>query len=119
MRIVIADDSEIVRDRIQRLLADIPRVQIVGEVGDIHQVLNMVREMHAELVLLDLQMPGGSGINIIRHLKLLNPPPIVMVFTNNASSDYHTQCLEEGADFFFDKSFEFEKIWPTIMRLME
>jgi DNA-binding NarL/FixJ family response regulator len=82
---------------------------VVGEAADAQQGLELARTLHPDLVTLDLRMPGGSGLNVIKQMKQLEPSPTVIVLTNYAHAAYRKRAAEAGADFFFDKSSEFQQ----------
>jgi DNA-binding NarL/FixJ family response regulator len=69
--------------------------------------------------MLDLRMPKASGIEILPLIKGLSMPPIVMILTNYATRRHREECVKLGADYFFDKSGEFEKAIEVIQSLAE
>jgi DNA-binding NarL/FixJ family response regulator len=115
MKVVIADDSQVVVERLADLLSDIPGVELVGRAVDAPDALRCIRQMNPDMVILDLQMPGGSGIDILRTIRPERPRLCVMICTNYIYPQYREECLAAGANFFLDKSAEFEKI-PVILR---
>ncbi|HZS07781.1 MAG TPA: response regulator transcription factor [Blastocatellia bacterium] len=110
MRIFIADDSVIVRERLTELLLELPEVEIVGEAGTAGDATLAIRELKPDVVILDIQMPGGSGIDVLRTIRQEHLASRVIMLTNNSYERYREMCLGAGADFFFDKSTEFEKV---------
>ena len=70
-------------------------------------------------MILDIRMPGGSGIDVLREIKKGNQPPLVMVLTNYPYPQYHRKYIDAGADFFFDKSTEFEKVTEVLKQLKQ
>jgi DNA-binding NarL/FixJ family response regulator len=115
MRVVIADDSPLVVERIAEFLRKIPRVEVVGQAADVPGTLECIRNVRPDIVILDLQMPGGSGLEILRAIRPDHPRLIVLVCTNFAYRQYREECLAAGANYFLDKSAEFEKI-PAILQ---
>lgn len=114
MRVVIADDSSIVRGRMAGLLTDLKEVEVVGQAQDVPEAVESVTRLKPDLVILDIQMPGGSGIDALEKIKRDKPAPIVMMFSNDSYSQYRQRCMELGADYFFDKSTEFEKLLKAL-----
>jgi DNA-binding NarL/FixJ family response regulator len=108
-RVLIVDDSATIRKNLARIFAESEEIEVVGEAADAQQGLELARTLHPDLVTLDLRMPGGSGLNVIKQIKQLEPSPIVMVLTNYAHPAYRKRAAEAGADFFFDKSSEFQQ----------
>ncbi len=117
MRLFVADDSSIIRERILRMLTDVPNAQVVGEAADGVETLRGIPETNPDLVVLDLRMPKAGGIEILPLIKGLCTPPKVMVLTNYATSRHREACAKLGADYFFDKSREFEKAIEVIESL--
>jgi len=114
MRLFIADDSEVLRERLVDILSEIEGVKIVGQEGDATKVIAAIERLNPDLVILDIQMPGGNGISILETLKKMENPPLVIMFTNYPYLQYRRRCLEAGADFFFYKGTEFEKLIDVI-----
>jgi two-component system response regulator DesR len=71
--------------------------------------------MHPDAVILDLQMPGGSGLEVLRAVRQSHPSVCVLICTNFPYPQYREECIAAGANFFLDKSAEFERI-PAIFR---
>jgi DNA-binding NarL/FixJ family response regulator len=115
MKVVIADDSPVVVERLRDLLSDIQGVELVGQARDAVEALRCIRQGNPDLAILDLQMPGGSGLDILRTIRPERPGLCVLICTNYPYPQYKEQCLAAGANYFLDKSAEFEKI-PEILR---
>lgn len=115
MRIVIADDSRVVVERLTALLNEIPGVELVGQASNAREALRCIRQMNPDIAILDLQMPGGSGLDILRTIRPERPGLSVLICTNYPYPQYRDECLAAGANYFLDKSAEFEKI-PAILR---
>lgn len=115
MRVFIADDSRIVVKRLADLLDEVPGAQLVGQAGDVLEAVVGIQKLKPDAVLLDLQMPGGSGLDVLRAVRAAYPHLYVLVCTNYPYQKYREECLTAGANFFLDKSAEFEKI-PAILR---
>ena len=110
LKVFISDDSTTVRERLVTMALDLPEVDVVGQAADAPASLDAIRQTQPDVVILDIRMPGGSGIEVLRTLKKMTPSPAVIMLTNFAYVQYRTKCEEAGADFFFDKSTEFDKI---------
>lgn len=115
MKVFIVDDSRLVVERLADLLEDVPRAQLVGQAADVSEALLGVRKMQPHILILDLQMPGGSGLDVLRAIRADYPHLYVVICTNYPYPQYREECLAAGADFFLDKTAEFEKI-PAILR---
>jgi DNA-binding NarL/FixJ family response regulator len=115
MKVFIADDSKIVVDRLADLLKEVPGLELVGRAGDVPQAIRSILETNPDAVILDLQMPGGSGLEVLRAIRQAHPSLCVVICTNFPYPQYRDECIAAGANFFLDKSVEFEKI-PAIFR---
>ncbi len=114
MRIVIADDSELLRERIKESLKDVKEVEIVGEADNGIDAIKIIKENNPDLVLLDIRMPELNGIGVLKKMKANGNKSKVCIFTNYPYSQYKTKCIEEGADYFLDKNQDLNKI-PAIV----
>ena len=119
MRLFIADDSDILRERLVEILSEIEGADIVGEERDASRVLESVEMLEPDIVILDIQMPGGNGILILEAIKKKEKPPIVVMFTNYPYLQYRKRCMDAGADYFFFKSTEFEKLIEVIKKSVQ
>ena len=103
MRIYVADDSGIVRKRLEDMLMDVPGMELAGEAADATLAFDEIQNLAPEVAIVDLRMPG-DGPHLIRRLKAMPDSPIVIVLTNYATSPYRNRSLQAGADYFLDKS---------------
>jgi two-component system response regulator AlgR len=94
LKIVIADDEPLARERLRMLLADYPGVQVVAEAGDGREALHACAEHDADVVLLDIAMPGIDGLEAARHLAAFEPRPAVVFCT---AYDAHALSAFEAA----------------------
>lgn len=114
-RVLIVDDSEQIRERLAALLAESSQIRIVGQAGSIGEALNAVQRLEPDTVILDIRMPGGSGIDLLKEIKSRYPGIKVIMLTNFDYDQYRRQCRLLGADFFLNKTMEFEKVADTIL----
>ena len=119
MKILIADDSDIVRERLRAMLSEITELENISQATDVLETLNSYQTMNPEVVILDIRMPGGSGIDVLQQVKKATKPPLVIVLTNYPYPQYRRKCIEAGADFFFDKSTEFDKVTEVLKKLKQ
>jgi DNA-binding NarL/FixJ family response regulator len=111
VRVLIADDSVIVRERLVSMLSEFSGIEIVGQARDATEAIDAIRRLRPDVVILDIRMPGGSGIDVLRAIKKgRKAVPRVIMLTNFPYSQYRKKCMDAGADFFFDKSSEFENV---------
>ena len=115
MKVFIVDDSRIVVERLADLLEEVPGAELVGHAGDVQGAVLGVLETKPDALILDLQLLGGSGLDVLRAVRRDAPRLLVVMCTNYPYSEYREECLGAGANFFLDKSAEFAKI-PAILR---
>jgi DNA-binding NarL/FixJ family response regulator len=108
MKVLVVDDSTAIRTRVVTLLRDIDGVIGVLEAGDAARALELSRAERPDFVILDLNLVGQSGLELLPPLKALLGAPIVVVLTNHSGEAYEHRCRQLGADHFFDKSQQFE-----------
>jgi DNA-binding NarL/FixJ family response regulator len=118
MKVFLVEDSKVMRERLKRMLVDVPEIQVIGEAGGAQEATDGIREQKPDVVLLDIHLLDGNGIEVLQAAKKANPAPAVIVLTNYPYPQYRHKCLECGADFFFVKSTEFDKIVPALNQLL-
>lgn len=118
MKVVIADGSSLVRERVRALLEKLPGLTISGEASDVNMIYSVCEDVKPELVVLNFHFPEGGGQQVVQSLKQLQNPPIVIVLTNYSTDEYKNVCLNAGADYFLDKSFDIEKLVTIVSDLL-
>lgn len=114
MKLIIADDSAIIRRHLISLIQDNEKIEYIGEAKDAPEAVEQVRELEPEVVILDVRMPGGGGIGALEHIRSFNPTTDIIVLTNYPYPQYKQRCLDAGATYFLDKSTEFDKIHEVL-----
>jgi DNA-binding NarL/FixJ family response regulator len=110
IKVFLADDSIVLRERVLEMLRDIPGVEVLGCAEDGLHAIDCIRELRPDVVILDIQMPRGTGLDILKNIRPVNGLPLLIVFTNFSYPQYRKRALESGAQHFFDKTTEFEKL---------
>jgi DNA-binding NarL/FixJ family response regulator len=119
LKILIADDSDLVRERLRELISEIPDTEIVGEATNGGETLAALERLTPDVLILDIRMPGGNGIDALGAAKEHRPAPVVVMLTAYAYPQYRKRCLEAGAEYFFDKSTEFERVADALRELLQ
>jgi DNA-binding NarL/FixJ family response regulator len=115
VRVLVVDDSDVIRSRIVARLREVI-VAEVREAARADEALALCRAIRVDAVLLDLHMPGKWGLAIVASLKALDPSPVVVVMTGHPTEHHRRSSLAAGADYFFDKSHEFERAVEVLVR---
>ncbi|MFN8458819.1 MAG: response regulator transcription factor [Anaerolineae bacterium] len=110
IKVLIADDSMIVRERLVTILNELAGIEMVGQAENVTEAINAIEKLRPDVVILDIRMPGGSGIDVLHHIRQAGGGPMVIILTNYPFPEYRQRCLNAGADFFLDKSTEFDQI---------
>jgi len=115
--VLVVEDSLLIINRILCMLEEAENVKLVIHASNFSESLKMINEINADVVLLDINLPDKSGIELLRIIKTNYPQTRVIMLTNHASDNYRELCTYMGADFFLDKSNDFEKIPEAINSL--
>ena len=114
--VFIADDSRIVREHLVTMLEELAGIAIVGQAENVADAISAISQIQPNVVILDILMPGGSGIEVLENIKQAGAGPMVIILTNYPYPVYRQKCMQAGADFFLDKSSEFDQIPELIER---
>ena len=119
LRVVIIEDSALIRVRLAEALGEIPGLQIAGEAETETDALALLRRGDWDAAILDLQLRQGTGLGVLKALPRSNRPAgaKVIVFTNYSFPQYRARSLALDADFFFDKSRDFERVGEVLSTL--
>jgi YesN/AraC family two-component response regulator len=110
MKVVIADDSSLLRDRIKSLVNSLNNNPMIYEAENGVDALHLIREKKPDLVILDIRMPEMNGIEVLKKIRELKMKTKVCILTNYPYPQYKKRCFEAGADFFLRKTEDFEEI---------
>jgi DNA-binding NarL/FixJ family response regulator len=116
--ILIVDDSLIITERLQVMLRGLSNTGAVASAGDYSQAVRWLQHTPFDIVFLDINLPGKSGIELLRHIKAAYPRIVVIMLSNQSSDYYRAICKKLDADYFLDKSTEFDKVPFIISSLL-
>jgi len=103
IRIVLADDHAIVREGLKRIVGDVADFQVAGEAADGTQVMKVVRELEFDVLVLDLSMPGRSGMELIKLVKAEKPRLRILVLSMHQETQYAMRAIKSGASGYLTK----------------
>jgi DNA-binding NarL/FixJ family response regulator len=122
LKIVTVDDSLIIAERLRTMLGEMHNVNFLGNARNISTALNLIRIHKPHVVILDIyledDMPKANGINLLIILKNKYPELKIIMLTNLSEPQYRNTCIAFGADFFFDKTNEFNMIPETLNKFI-
>jgi len=119
LTVFLADDSVFIRERLQAMLAELTGVEVIGQAADGIEAVNSIGELKPDVVVLDIRMPGKNGMEVLWELKTLEPAPCVIILTSYHYPQYRKKCLDMGADYFLNKSADFDRLFTVMKRLRQ
>jgi len=103
IRIVIADDHSIVREGLKRIVSSIEGLEVTGEAGNGTEVMQRVRELAFDVLVLDLSMPGRSGMELIKLIRAEKPQLRILVLSMHQELQYAVRAIKNGASGYLTK----------------
>lgn len=106
MNLVIVEDSLLIRAQLQRLLAFLPGIRVVGMASGESEAFDIIQQSNPDVVLLDLFLSPGSGLNVLSRLRQAGNTVRVVVLSNHTSDALRRTCADNGVAGYFDKSYD-------------
>lgn len=118
LTVYIVEDSFPVRERLIEAVADVPNARVVGQADAITEALEGVQQVQPRVLIVDVQLRRGSGIRLLKQLRATGNrlPELVIVVTNYPTDDYRKASEDCGANHFFDKASEFDKVRDVLLQ---
>jgi DNA-binding NarL/FixJ family response regulator len=116
MKIVLVDDHSVVREGVRRLLATTIEAEIF-DASSSETAQAVCRAEHPDLVVLDLNLPGGSGLDLLRRILLAEPKPRVLIFSMHSSPAYVMRAMQAGASGYVTKSASADELVEAIRKV--
>jgi DNA-binding NarL/FixJ family response regulator len=117
IRLVIADDHAIVREGLKRIVGAAAGVEMVGEAADGTEVMREVREKEFDVLVLDLSMPGRSGMELIKLVKAEKPKLRILVLSMHQELQYAVRAIKSGASGYLTKESAPEQLEQAIRKV--
>lgn len=117
IRVLIADDHAIVREGLKRILADDPSVETIAEASDGQDAARLVRLHKPDVVLLDISMPGRSGIDALADIQSACADTRILILSMHPEDQYAIRCLRDGADGYMTKESAPELLLGAIRKI--
>lgn len=112
--ILLVDDHPLFREGLKSLVSGNPHYAVAGEAGDTEAALRLARELRPDIVLLDISLPDGSGLDVIRQLKKRQPETHVLVLSMHAKIDLIAECFRAGAEGYIVKESTASQLWQGL-----
>lgn len=113
VKVFLAEDSRMIRTRLASMMAA-HDMAIVGEAETAEGSIEGILAARPDVVVLDVQLLGGTGLQVLRAVRAADPAIAFVVFSNNADPAYRKRYLGEGADRFLDKTTEFDQLVDAV-----
>ncbi|MGZ3474347.1 MAG: response regulator [Polyangiales bacterium] len=117
IRVLVADDHAIVRRGLRQILAETRDIDLAGEAATIDDALRAVREQRFDVAVVDISMPGGSGLDLLTQIRREKPELPVLVLTVHSEEQYAVRALKSGAAGFLTKESAPEKLVEAVRKL--
>jgi two-component system, NarL family, response regulator NreC len=114
---IIADDHRMMREGLRSLLEKSGRVECIAEADDGYQAVKLAKELHPDIVIMDIAMPNLNGIEATRQIKTELPEVEVIVLSMHATRNYVSQVLEAGASAYLLKDSAFEELSTALLAI--
>jgi DNA-binding NarL/FixJ family response regulator len=118
-RLLIVEDSDLIRARLLMLLGSVPGISSMVAVATRRAALESARRDPPTLVILDLNLPDGQGMEIVQQLKQFSPLLRIAILTIHTYQSVRLCCLAQGADWFFDKDSEVDLLLDVVRQQVE
>jgi len=119
IRVMIADDHAVVRRGLRQILAETDDIHVVGEAGNADEVRAQARDVRWDVLVLDMNMPGGSSFELLKDVRAQDPKAKVLVLTMFQEEQYGVRCIRAGASGFLSKESAPEKLLEAVRKLAQ
>lgn len=117
MKVLIADGSSMVADRLLTVIQDIPNVELLAPTLDAKATMGSIRSNNPEVLIVDARIPGARGMEFLQSIRRENPAMVLIILSNLVYPRYRKQYEAAGADLFIDKSNEFIHLFQFVREL--
>jgi two-component system invasion response regulator UvrY len=117
IQVLVADDHAIIRDGLRKILADTADLEVAGEAANGGAALEKVRERDWGVVVLDMSMPGRSGLELIKLMKMERPKLPILVFSMHQEEQFAVRAIRAGASGYLSKEGDSDMLLPAIRRV--
>lgn len=115
--VLVADDHSIIRDGLKKILADTDDLVVAGEAANGTAVMEQIRARDWDLLILDLSMPGRSGLDLIRLIKAEKPKQAILIFSMHHEEQYAVRAIRAGASGYLSKEGDSDLLLPAMRKV--
>lgn len=117
MKVLVADNSALVRERLVALLSELDTIDLVSQASDVGQMLGSVQGLKPDVVIIDDRLIGRDGRQVLAEMKASFTPPVVIVLSPFSCPQYRRRWEQLGTDLFLDKGTEIHRVIEVISAL--
>lgn len=119
MKIIIVDDHELIREGLKKVAAKEPDIEIMGEASNSDELFQLLDQHEVDIVLLDISLPGRSGIDIIADIKIQAPNTKILILTMHPEDRFAIQALKAGASGYITKNNASKSLVAALRKISE
>ena len=119
MRIILADDSSLILERLQQMIGISKKAQIIGIYNNGTDTLQALKTLKPDVAIVDIKMPGLTGLQVLNEIRKENKSIKFIILTFYSSDHYRNMAFRDGADYYFSKVDDFEKVFQAIEEIAE
>jgi DNA-binding NarL/FixJ family response regulator len=117
MKVILADDSVLILERLQEMVSAHKQMNIVGSYTNGIRTLDALRRLKPDLAIIDIKMPGLSGLEVLSEIRKENKEMLIIILTFFSIDYYRQLAMQDGANYFFSKIDDFEKLAAVVADL--
>lgn len=117
LKVYLADDHLLIREGLKKILASEKNFTVVGESGNPDEVLDFINENEVDILILDLNMPGRSGLDILRHVKNIKPEIKVLILSMYSEDQFGERTIKAGASGYITKESASEELLNALHKI--
>jgi len=118
IKVLITDDHPVVRKGIRQILEDDDRISLINEAGSGKEMLNMLLNNRYDIILLDISLPGRSGLEMIGQIKEIQPSTVILILSMHTEEMYAIKAFKSGASGYLSKTSAPEELLMAIFTVL-
>ena len=119
MNILIGDDHLLVREGVEQIIRSLPEIELIDEVSDGNELLNKVNDSKYDLVIMDISIPGMSGLDVLQRMRHNKNMTNVLLYSFDPQRQHAMFALQHGASGYLAKNSVFEELTTAVRRILK
>ncbi|WP_337866684.1 response regulator transcription factor [Ignavibacterium sp.] len=117
LKVFIADDHLLIREGLKKILSGEKEFKVVGEAGDPDEIIDFINDNDVDILILDLNMPGRSGLDVLKHLKRIKPDLKVLILSMYPEDQFGERTIKAGASGYITKESASEELLNALKKI--